>query len=132
MMRLLLDTRIFLWWLADDLALPAKAREVIGNGNNVVYISAASVWEISVKKSLGKLAATENFEAIVEQERFQKLPITLGHGEAARQLPTYHRDPFDRMLRAQVRCEDLILVTVDQDIPRYQVQLLPLELSMML
>lgn len=126
-MRLLLDTHIFLWWLADDPALSPKAREVIGNGNNVVYISAATVWEISVKKSLGKLAAPENIEAIVEQERFQKLPITLTHGEAAGQLPTYHRDPFDRMLIAQARCEDLILVTVDQDIPRYQVQLLPLE-----
>ncbi len=125
-MRLLLDTHIFLWWLADDPALSAKAREVIGNGNNMVYISAASVWEISVKKSLGKLEAPENIEAIVEQERFQKLPITLGHGEAAGQLPTHHRDPFDRMLIAQARCEDLILVTVDQDISKYQVQLLPL------
>jgi PIN domain nuclease of toxin-antitoxin system len=126
-MRLLLDTHIFLWWLADDPALSPKAREVIGNGNNLVYISAASVWEIYVKKSLGKLAAPENIEAIVELERFQKLPITLGHGEAAGQLPTYHRDPFDRMLIAQARCEDLILLTVDQDIPKYQVQLLPLE-----
>jgi PIN domain nuclease of toxin-antitoxin system len=126
-MRLLLDTHIFLWWLTDDPALSPKAREVIGNGNNVVYISAASVWEISVKKSLGKLAAPENIEAIVEQESFQKLPITLGHGEAAGQLPTYHRDPFDRMLIAQARCEDLILVTVNQDIPKYQVQLLPWE-----
>ena len=125
-MRLLLDTHIFLWWLADDPALSAKAREVIGNGNNMIYISAASVWEISVKKSLGKLEAPENIETIVEQERFQKLPITLGHGEAAGQLPAHHRDPFDRILIAQARCEDLILVTVDQDIPKYQVQLLPL------
>ena len=126
-MRLLLDTHIFLWWLTDDPALSAKAREVIGNGNNVIYISAASVWEISVKKSLGKLEAPENIETIVEQERFQKLSITLSHGEAAGQLPTYHRDPFDRMLIAQARCEELILVTVDQDIPKYQVRLQPLE-----
>jgi PIN domain nuclease of toxin-antitoxin system len=82
-MRLLLDTHIFLWWLADDPALAAKARKLIGDGNNEVYVSAASVWEISVKKSLGKLEAPENIEAIVEQERFQKLPITLCHGEAA-------------------------------------------------
>lgn len=125
-MRLLLDTHIFLWWLADDPALAAKAREVIGDGNNVVYISAASVWEISVKKSLGKLEAPENIEAIVEQERFQKLPISLGHGEAAGQLPPHHRNPFDRMLIAQARCEDLVLVTVDKNIPKYQVQVLPL------
>ena len=123
MIRLLLDTHVFLWWLADDQALPDKARDAIRDGSNTIYISAASAWEISIKKALGKLEAPENIETIVEQERFLKLPISLDHGEAAGRLPPHHHDPFDRMLIAQAQCEDLLLLTVDRNIPKYQVRI---------
>jgi len=125
-MRLLLDTHIFLWWLADAPALPRKAREAISDGHNWVYVSAVSAWEISVKKSLGKLQAPGNIADIVEQERFLKLPITLVHGEVAGQLPAHHRDPFDRMLIAQAQCEGLALVTVDNRLTQYEVAILPI------
>jgi PIN domain nuclease of toxin-antitoxin system len=123
--RLLLDTHTFLWWLSDDPSLAESARQEIADGENEVYVSAATTWEISIKRSLGKLDAPENLDQIVEQERFLKLPITLYHGEMAGRLPPHHRDPFDRMLIAQAQAEGLTIVTADPHIPRYGVQTLP-------
>lgn len=121
MKRLLLDTHAFLWWLSDDPALPAAAKNAICDGQNEVYISAATSWEISIKKSLGKLKAPDNIAVIVEKERFLRLPITLCHGDIAGQLPLHHSDPFDRMLIAQARAEGLIIVTCDQNINQYEI-----------
>jgi len=117
--RLLLDTHVLLWWLADDQKLGINARDMISNGNNEIYVSAASSWEISIKKRNGKLTAPDNIESIVEQERFVKLPISLTHGELAGQLPDHHKDPFDRMLIAQARTEKLTILTADDKIQRY-------------
>lgn len=124
MMRLLMDTHVFLWWLADDPSLGEQARTVIAAGHNLVYVSAATSWEISIKRSIGKLEAPPDIDNIVEEERFLKLPITLLHGQHAGQLPHLHRDPFDRMLVAQARVEGLTLVTNDPNIKRYDVALL--------
>jgi len=119
--RLLLDTHALLWWLSNDRALGAAAKEAISDGGNEVYVSAASTWEISIKKAVGKLEAPEDMDRIVEEERFLKLPVSLYHGEMAGCLPDYHRDPFDRMIVAQARAEGLTIVTSDPDIPRYGV-----------
>jgi len=95
--RLLLDTHALLWWLSDDAQLGKETRGAISNPRNQVYVSAASTWEISIKKTIGKLSAPDDMDAIVEDEGFDKLPITLFHGEQAGLLPEHHKDPFDRM-----------------------------------
>jgi PIN domain nuclease of toxin-antitoxin system len=122
--RLLLDTHTFLWWLMDDSQLGMKAREAISEIRNTIYISAATSWEISIKNALGKLKIPDDIENIVEDEGFEKLPITFFHGQLAGSLPAFHRDPFDRMLIAQAQAEGLLLVTSDKDIFHYSVQLM--------
>jgi len=122
MRRLLLDTHAFLWWLSDDPALGADTRQMIGEPRNQVLVSAASIWEISIKQAKGMLDAPEDLEALVEDEGFTKLPISLFHGQQAGKLPEIHRDPFDRMLIAQAQAEGLELVTADGIIPQYGVR----------
>lgn len=115
-MRLLLDTHALLWWLADDPALSRAARDAIGAADSEVFVSAASAWEISIKKALGKLTAPSDLEQQLELNRFAPLSITVGHGYAAGALPRHHDDPFDRLLVAQAKAEDLVIVTRD---PRF-------------
>ncbi|NOR20326.1 MAG: PIN domain-containing protein [Xanthomonadales bacterium] len=122
MKRLLLDTHVLLWWLSDDTRLGPIARRVIGDSKNLVYISAAIAWEISIKKSLGKLTAPDAIDVIVEERGFEKLPIALFHGDQAGALPNYHKDPFDRMLIAQAQSEGLVVVTSDEKISRYGIR----------
>jgi len=121
---LLLDTHVLLWWLADDPRLGGKASAAIREGKNQVYVSAASAWEASIKKALGKLEMPEDLDNIVEDERFLKLPISFYHGQVAGQLPPHHRDPFDRMLVAQAQTEGLTIVTADADIALYDVKVI--------
>jgi PIN domain nuclease of toxin-antitoxin system len=122
MKRLLLDTHVFLWWLSDDSRLGETSRQAISNPRNQVYVSAASTWEISIKKSTGKLVAPEDMDAIVECEGFDKLPITLFHGDQAGLLPDHHKDPFDRMLVAQAQSNGLVIVTNDEKITQYNIR----------
>ncbi|WP_305046377.1 type II toxin-antitoxin system VapC family toxin [Geoalkalibacter sp.] len=122
MQRFLLDTHVFLWWLADAPELGPRCRELISEQRNEIFISAATTWEISIKQALGKLDAPEDMESIVEDEGFSKLPITLYHGQLAGRLPALHRDPFDRMLVAQAQAEGLILMTADTNIRLYNVR----------
>jgi len=124
MKRFLLDTHVFLWWIIDSPKLATDAKNAIVSGQNQIYISAATTWEISIKKSIGKLDAPDDLDGIVEQERFIQLPISLYHGQIAGQLPQHHRDPFDRMLISQAQTEGLILVTADPNILKYSVQTL--------
>lgn len=119
-MRLLLDTHALLWWLADE-ELAASAREAIADPANEVAVSAASAWEISIKKSLGKLVAPDDLEDQVQASGFAPLPITLAHGLAAGQLPRHHEDPFDRMLIAQAIGEGMTVVTRDKRFDAYRV-----------
>ena len=124
MRRLLLDTHVLLWWLADNAELGVLARAMIAEPRNDVYVSAASTWEISIKRALGKLAAPGNMDSIVEDEGFEKLSISLFHGEQAGSLPEYHKDPFDRMLIAQAQAEGLEIVTSDDKFSRYGIKLI--------
>jgi len=124
MRRLLWDSHTFLWWLKNDPRLGPKARDVIGDERNTVFVSAASGWEIAIQKTLGKLEAPDSLDAIVEEEGFSHLPITFFHGEQAGTLPLHHRDPFDRMLIAQAQAEGLVIVTDDLQIPQYGVRVM--------
>jgi PIN domain nuclease of toxin-antitoxin system len=122
MQRFLLDTHTLLWWLSDDPRLGAKSREMISDGRNQIFVSAATTWEISIKTAIGKLKAPEDMDAIIEDEGFDKLPISLYHGQLAGSLPPLHQDPFDRMLIAQAQAEGLFLVTADDNIRQYAVR----------
>src|SRR5262245_54943649 len=102
-MRLLLDTHALLWWLSGDRKLSAPARSAIGDEDNVVFVSAASAWEISTKHRLGKLDASTligEMATMLAEQDLQSLEITVDHAERAGLLPGEHRDPFDRMLIA--------------------------------
>ncbi len=102
MKRLLLDTHALLWWLSDDGRLGAQAKKAISDVRNEVYVSAVSTWEISIRKSLGKLSAPDDMSAIVEDEGFSSLPITLYDGDQIGSMSEFHKDPFDRMLIAHL------------------------------
>jgi PIN domain nuclease of toxin-antitoxin system len=123
MQRFLLDTHVLLWWLDDSSELGPRCKELIADQRNQVYVSAATTWEISIKKALGKLVAPDDIDSIVEDEGFSKLPISLYHGQLAGSLPMLHRDPFDRMLIAQAQAEGLILMTSDTNIGLYNLLL---------
>lgn len=123
-MNLLLDTHVLLWWLNDSPELGHVPRQAIAERDNVVFVSAASIWEIVIKKALGKLEIPDSFEEVLEREPFLHLDITLQHAFMVGRLPDHHRDPFDRLLIAQAMVEELTLVTADPDIRRYGVRLL--------
>ncbi|HET9078386.1 MAG TPA: type II toxin-antitoxin system VapC family toxin [Acidimicrobiales bacterium] len=125
-MSLLLDTHILLWWLSDDPLLPAAARVAISSPDNEVTVSAAAVWEIAIKQAVGTLEAPDDLLEVLTTNDFGTLNITASHAVAAGGLPAHHSDPFDRMMIAQARAEDLILVSVDERFFQYDVQLLPL------
>jgi PIN domain nuclease of toxin-antitoxin system len=121
---ILLDTHILLWWLADAPMLPGWMVERIADPDTHCYVSAASVWEIGIKRALGKLAAPLDLVPIVAEEGFRHLEITLAHAQAAAALPLLHRDPFDRMLIAQAFAESLTIATRDAVFGQYPVPLL--------
>lgn len=123
-MNLLLDTHILLWWLDDNPVLKMKDQQTIANGNNLIFISAVSIWEIRIKAALGKLIIPPNFQAVLKEQDFEPLSITVDHAHAVAQLPPHHQDPFDRMLVAQAIMERFTLVTYDDEIPKYNVPIL--------
>lgn len=121
-MRLILDTHVLLWWLNNNKTLSEQASQAIRESNNLVFVSAATAWEISIKKALGKLEAPDDLEEALLTSRFQSLPITISHALLAGQLPPHHDDPFDRLLVAQSRIERLTLITRDQKQLLYGIQ----------
>ena len=123
-MRLLLDTHAVLWTLGDPEKLSASALGAIVDESNDVLVSSASVWEIAIKRALGKLAAPADLEAGIVRQGFSALPITFHHAEVAGALPPHHADPFDRMLVAQAQSEALTLVTRDNRMGLYGVSMI--------
>lgn len=123
-MRLLLDSHVLLWSLADGPQLRRELRQKIMDPDNDVLVSAASVWEISIKQRLGKLEAPDNLLEAIAACDFTPLAITFVHAAAAAGLPPHHDDPFDRMLIAQAQSEGLVLTTRDRRFAAYQVELL--------
>ncbi|MSU36976.1 MAG: type II toxin-antitoxin system VapC family toxin [Pedosphaera sp.] len=119
-MKLLLDTHVLLWWLADGRELTMRARRMIVNPGNEIWVSAASVWEIATKVRIGKLgmalSEVENIESICLEEKFRLLPIQFNHAARAGLLPGEHRDPFDRMLAAQAILNNLTVITKDTEL----------------
>jgi len=124
-MNLLLDTHVFLWAVDDDPNLSPAARTAITDGRNLVYVSAATAWEISIKRNVGKLRTPQDdyFEEL-RLHRFTPLSITTEHALAVETLPPHHKDPFDRMLIAQAQTEHLTLITRDRRISLYDVRII--------
>lgn len=123
MRRFLLDTQVVLWWLSDHPRLGEGARRMIANPGNFVAVSAASVWEMAVKSSIGKLSVPDDVGQALTDCGFTPLPITMEHAARVGELPLLHRDPFDRMLVAQAQLEGLDLISSDVRLGDYQVNL---------
>ena len=121
-MRLLLDTQIAVWWQIDSRSVPVSARQLVMETEGPVFISRASLWELAIKSSLGRLHLDlGNFCKRVVDDGFDWLDIAQEHLLAVAALPTFddHKDPFDRLLVAQSLTEPLILLTVDGKLGRY-------------
>ncbi|WFP61294.1 MULTISPECIES: type II toxin-antitoxin system VapC family toxin [unclassified Mesorhizobium] len=118
----LADTHIILWSISDDRRLSDHHRAIL-ESDAVVFASAASVWEISIKRSIRKLHAPDDLPALLPRMRFQPLTVTLQHAHAVGDLPPHHGDPFDRLLIAQAQIENLTILTSDPHFARYEVAL---------
>ena len=120
----LLDTQALLWWAFDPKQLSDDARIAIADGRSYVFVSAATAWEISIKRRLGKLHAPGCVRQLLKDNRFLQLPVSFEHAEATEHLPLHHKDPFDRLLVAQAKADRLTLITRDRDIQKYDVPMI--------
>jgi PIN domain nuclease of toxin-antitoxin system len=122
-MRALLDTHALLWWLDGDRRLSQRARRYIQNEDHVVLVSAASAWEIATKVRIGKLPGAvevaNSLPAILTEQGFDSVAISIAHAVRAGGLPGPHRDPFDRMLIAQAQAEDVPLISNERVFDEY-------------
>ena len=127
-MRLLLDTHAFLWFIGETSMMSERSRRAVEDARNDVLLSVASVWELAIKASIGKIDVGEPLDdflaAQVETNRILLLDVTARHALAVRRLPFHHRDPFDRLLVAQAQCEALTVVSHDEAFARYDVPVL--------
>lgn len=125
-MKLLLDTHTFLWWITDAPEISPTARELISDGYNDLYWSAASSWEVSIKYALGRLPLPDTPERFLPSELalngIEPIPVIDAYAFQAGQLPRHHRDPFDRMLVAQAQIESLVLLSNDPQLSLYDVR----------
>ena len=125
-MNLLLDTHVVIWWLEKNPKLGPRTKATLRDPNTQPWVSAAVIWEISIKSALNRLQLAEPPEVwiprLLKEWGVRDLPISFTHAMAVRALPLLHHDPFDRMLVAQARCEDLTLVTADPAIMAYDVR----------
>jgi len=124
-MKYLLDTHAFSWFVSDDNRLSPRARSTIKNNHNEIYFSAASAWEMSIKIRLGRLTIEEELEPFIVKQlaenNFSTLPITIFHSIYTSKLPDIHKDPFDRMIIAQSKVENMSLISKDKNIKKYKV-----------
>lgn len=125
-MRLLLDTQAFLRWIAEEPALPVRARRALSDAGNEVLVSTASAWELAIKVSIGKLRLARPVAALFPEQLalngFSELPISFRHVAAVEKLPFHHRDPFDRLLICQAQAEALTIVSGDESLDAYAIR----------
>jgi len=124
--KLLLDTQVFLWMVSNASELSPKARRLAVAGENFLYLSLASVWEMAIKISLGKLKLAEPIESFLTgallENNIRQLEISFRHVARVADLPFHHRDPFDRLLVSQAQVEDLPILSSDKVFDRYEVR----------
>jgi PIN domain nuclease of toxin-antitoxin system len=122
-MRLLLDANSFLWWVTGSPRLSEVTRRVIADEGNEISVAVGSLWEIAIKRSLGKLQFPHDFETVLRDEGFLLLPVAYAHLRALEALPHLHRDPFDRLLIAQSIAERIPVATADRQFGAYGVEI---------
>ncbi len=118
-MNYLLDTCVLLWALEDNRAKLGDLQEILINPRNYIAVSVISYWEIAIKKSLGKLKAPAGLVEVVEESGFTWINLETSHIEELEKLPQLHNDPFDRLLIAQAKAEEMLLLTTDQEVQSY-------------
>ncbi len=127
-MRALLDTHVFLWWITDDPRLPSHVRQIIADGNNELFFSAASCWEIAIKAKLGRIRLPGKPDLFISEQMIandiQGLSIQASHALHVFNLPDFHKDPFDRIIVAQSQMEKLSIITSDNLIAKYKVRVI--------
>lgn len=120
-MKYLLDTHIILWWLTTPEKIHKKAQKIIKDKSNSIYVSSASLWEMAIKKSIGRLTLPHNLIEIMAIENFKILPINAEESLNVADLPMHHTDPFDRLMIMQAKLNDLIIITRDAKFAEYPV-----------
>ena len=124
-MNLLLDTHVLLWWLDDPTTLLSEqALTAIRDSDNQIIVSVVSAWEIAIKKALGKLESPDNLKEMITDSGFELMSIDYEHAWQVKDLPSHHRDPFDRLLVNQAKIEHLTFVTRDSWLNAYNVPIL--------
>lgn len=123
-MNLLLDTCVLLWWFDDPDLLSKEASTAIKEPDNKIIVSVVSAWEIAIKKALGKLESPDNLKEVIADAKFELMQIDYEHAWQVKNLPSHHRDPFDRLLVSQATAENLTLVTRDPKLKAYNVPIL--------
>jgi PIN domain nuclease of toxin-antitoxin system len=123
--KLLLDTHTFLWFIGGNSSLSKRARTLIEDETNQIFLSTASLWEIAIKISLGKLTLSDDFETLVSEQLtvngIELLEISVNHAALVANLPFHHRDPFDRLLVAQAQAEQMAVISKDESFDAYEV-----------
>lgn len=123
-MHYLLDTHTFMWWMESGDKLSPKTKIILQDLKQEIFVSVASVWEIIIKQSKGKLKTPRNIKGGIIKAGFKVLSIELSHAIEVRKLPLHHKDPFDRMLISQAKAEKLTLITSDPKIWKYKLALI--------
>ena len=118
-MRLLLDANAFIWWLIASPSLSARARQAISNPGNEVLLGIGTLWELTIKRSLGKLNFAHDLETVARDEGFAVIGVSFAHLRMLESLPQLHRDPFDRLLISQSLTDQLPVVTNDRAFAAY-------------
>ncbi len=127
-MKVLLDTHTFLWWNTDAPQLSHKVKDIIAGGRAEVYISAATAWELTVKAHKGRLVLPMDPDQYITERivyyHFQALPVLISHASRTFHLPDHHTDPFDRLLVAQCQLENMALLSADEILKRYSIEVI--------
>ena len=124
-MRQLLDTHLVLWWMEGEVSkISERALAALGSEGMEPVVSAVTVWEVAIKRSLGKVKARAGMLDEIERAGVELLPVTARHADLVASLPLHHRDPFDRLLVAQATAENIPLVTDDDSLRRYDVEVI--------
>lgn len=123
-MKYLLDTHVIIWWLNTPNKIKNSTQKIIKDKKNIIYISSVTIWEIAIKKQSNKIKIPSNFLEALKSEQFKLLDLIAEESLSVINLPSIHKDPFDRLLIAQAKLNDLTLITKDKKILKYPINTL--------